>query len=165
MTDNSSHHRFWWRWTSANALAEVLGLRAMAALAYFGLVFGTGFVLGAVRVPFLVPRLGMRVAELIEMPFMLVAIVLAARYVARRFALPVSYGVRLSVGLLALALLVAAELLLTVALQKQSIGQYIAGRDSVSGTVYLLMLAIYALMPALLAWRRADRSPSGHEEP
>ena len=136
-----------------------------AAACYFGLVFGTGFVLGAIRVPFLVPRLGVRMAELVEMPFMLVAIVLAARCVARRFALPATYGVRLSVGLLALALLVASELLLTVALQKQSIGQYIAGRDPVSGTVYLLMLVLFALMPALLAWLRTDRPPSGHEKP
>lgn len=38
-----------------------------AGLAYCGLVFGAGFVLGAVRVPFVVPRLGERVAELVEM--------------------------------------------------------------------------------------------------
>ncbi len=132
---------------------------------YFGLVFGTGFILGSIRVPFLVPRLGVRVAELIEMPFMPVAIVLAARYVARRFALPATYGVRLAVGFLSLALLVAAELLLTVALQKQSIGQYIASRDPVSGTAYLLALGLFALMPALLAWLQVDRPPSGHEKP
>lgn len=135
-----------------------------AAVAYFGLVFGTGFVLGAIRVPFLVPRLGVRVAELIEMPLMLVAIVLAARYVARRLALPSTYGVRLSVGFLALALLVAAELLLTVALQRQSLGQYLASRDPVSGTVYLLALGLFALMPTILVWVQTDRSPPVHEK-
>ena len=41
-----------------------------AGIAYFALVFGAGFVLGMIRVPFLVPRLGERVAELVEMPFM-----------------------------------------------------------------------------------------------
>lgn len=35
-----------------------------AGLAYFALVFGTGFVLGAVRVTLLVPRFGERIAEL-----------------------------------------------------------------------------------------------------
>jgi hypothetical protein len=138
--------------------------RLKAAAAYFGLVFGTGFVLGAIRVPFLVPRLGVRVAELIKMPFMLVAIVLAARYVARRFSLPLTYGVRLSVGFLALALLVTAEVLLTVALHKQSIGQYVASRDPVSGTVYLLLLGLFALMPAILVWLRAGHSFAVHEE-
>jgi hypothetical protein len=164
MTDNSWRHRFWWRWTAANALAELLGLHAMAALAYFGLVFGTGFILGAIRVPLLVPRLGVRVSELIEMPFMLVAVVLAARYVSRRFALPASCGVRLSVGFLALALLVAAELLLTAVLQDQAIGQSIASRDPVSGTAYVLALVLFALMPALLAWLGVDRPPLRHEE-
>ena len=34
---------------------------------YFGLVFGTGFVLGPVRVLWLAPRVGERWAELIEL--------------------------------------------------------------------------------------------------
>lgn len=136
-----------------------------AAASYFGLVFGTGFVLGSVRVPFLVPRLGVRVAELVETPFMLVAIVLAARYVTRRFALPSTYGIRLSVGVLALALLLAAELLLTVALQSQTLGQFIASRDPVSGTVYLLMLGLFALMPVILAWVQDGRPPAVHDKP
>ena len=120
-----------------------------AALAYFALVFGTGFVLGAIRVPLLVPRLGVRTAELLEMPLMLVAIVLAARFVVRRFALPPAPMLRLRVGLIALALLVMAELGLAVLLSGQSVAQYIAGRDPVSGTVYLAMLAVFAAMPAL----------------
>ena len=128
-------------------------------------MFGTGFVLGAIRVPFLVPRLGVRVAELIEMPFMLVAIVLSARYVVRRFALPSTYGIRVSVGFLALALLVTAELLLTLAIQSQTLGQFIASRDRVSGTAYLLMLGVYALMPAILAWVQPGRTHAVHEKP
>ena len=53
------------------------------AVLYFALVLGTGFALGTIRVAFLVPRLGERYAELLEMSFMFVAIVLAARYVVR----------------------------------------------------------------------------------
>jgi hypothetical protein len=41
------------------------------------LVLGTGFVLGVVRVPFLVPRIGERWAELAEMPSMAGAILLS----------------------------------------------------------------------------------------
>ena len=122
-----------------------------AGLAYFGLVFGTGFLLGIVRVPLLVPRLGVRVAELIEMPIMLVAIVLSARYVRRRLQLPSSISFNAGVGLIALALLLIAELSLVMALQSQSIAEYVASRDPVSGTVYLAMLVVFAAMPAALA--------------
>ena len=58
---------------------------------YFALVFGVGFLLGVVRVLALVPRLGERWAELAEMPLMLVAIILSARVVVRRF--PSAYRV------------------------------------------------------------------------
>ena len=115
-------------------------------------MFGTGFLLGIIRVPFLVPRLGVRTAELIEMPFMFVAILFAARYVVRRFALKSSE--RLATGLLALALVLAAELTLATVLQNQSLATYIASRDPISGSVYLLMLGVFALMPNLLSRQR-----------
>ena len=118
---------------------------------YFAIVLGTGFVLGMVRVPLLVPRLGERYAELLEMPVMFVVIVLAARHVVRRFALAPALSVRLQVGVTALALSVVAELMLAAVLQRQSVADYIAGRDPVSGSVYVLLLLVFALMPALLA--------------
>jgi hypothetical protein len=122
-----------------------------SGLAYFALVFGAGFVLGAIRVPLLVPRLGVRVAELIEMPIMLVVIVLAARFIARRFSLARSISVRLGVGAVALGLLLAAELLLAFLFRGQSVGEYIASRDPVSGGVYAATLVLFGLMPLALA--------------
>jgi hypothetical protein len=119
-------------------------------MAYFALVFGAGFVLGSIRVPFLVPRLGERVAELLEMPFMFVVIVMAARFITRRFSLPASAAARLGAGFLALGLLLSAELLLAVVLQNRPLGEYLGSRDPVSGLVYLAMLALFALMPLLL---------------
>ena len=126
------------------------------AVLYFALVLGTGFALGTIRVPFLVPRLGERYAELLEMPFMFVAIVLAARYVVRRFDLPASLSVRLQVGFAALAMSVLAELLLATVLQGRSLVQFIASRDPVSGSVYLIMLLLFALMPSILARMRGS---------
>ena len=123
---------------------------------YFALVLGTGFALGTIRVPFLVPRLGERYAELLEMPFMFVAIVLAARYVVRRFNLPASLSVRLQVGFAALAMSVLAELLLATVLQGRSLVQFIASRDPVSGSVYLVMLLLFAHMPSILARMRGS---------
>lgn len=123
------------------------------AVLYFALVLGTGFVFGMIRVPFLVPRLGERYAELLEMPFMAAAIFLAARYVVRKFALPGSLTLRLQVGFAALALSVGAELLLATVLQDRSLAEFIASRDPVSGSVYIVMLLLFALMPSILISR------------
>ena len=79
-----------------------------AAATYVALVFGTGFVLGAVRVSLLVPRLGVRLAELLEMPWMALAMVLAARFVVRRQLAGRGPLTRTAVGALALAFMVAA---------------------------------------------------------
>ena len=120
-----------------------------ASATYFALVFGAGFALGLIRVPFLVPHFGERVAELLETPVMLVVIYFASRYVVRRFALASSARLVVAVGVFALVLLFAAELLLAVALQGRSIAGYISDRDPVSGSVYLASVALYAVMPWL----------------
>jgi hypothetical protein len=124
-----------------------------AGLAYFAWVFAAGFLLGVIRVPFIVPRLGERTAELLEMPLMLTVIWFACADVIRRFELSPRLVVRATAGVVALAVLVAAELLLALALSGRSPGQYIASRDPVSGTVYVCMLIVFAAMPLLQARR------------
>ena len=59
-----------------------------AGVLYFVLVFGTGFVLGAVRTIWIVPRVGARTAELVEMPIMLAASIVAARWTILRLSVP-----------------------------------------------------------------------------
>ncbi len=127
-----------------------------ASATYFALTFGAGFLLGSVRVPFLVPRFGERVAELLEAPFMLVVIFFASRYVVRRFSLISSPRISMAVGLCALVLLLAAELLLAVVLPGGSVTGYVSGRDPISGSVYLASLLLYATMPWLHARRGQD---------
>lgn len=134
------------RWISDLSIRSI-----KAGIAYFALVFGAGFVLGSIRVPFLVPRLGERLAELLEMPFMFAVVVVSARFIVRRFALPAKASARLGAGFIALGLLLAAEVLLAVALQDRTLGEYVASRDPVSGIVYLAMLAVFAVMPLVLA--------------
>lgn len=126
------------------------------ALVYFVLVFGAGFVLGPLRIVFLVPRLGERHAELLELPVMLAACYWAARWTCRRFVVPARPGPRLVFGFLALACLLTAEFSLVLTLRGISMGQYFATRDPVSGTAYYLSLLIFALLPYLIG-RRAAR--------
>lgn len=120
-----------------------------AALAYFGIVFGAGFLLGSIRVPLLVPRIGERYAELAEMPLMFVVIFLAAGHVLSRFSRIRTTGSCFLVGFIALTMLVLAEFLLAVAMAGRGVGTYIASRDPVSGSVYLGMLVLFAVMPVL----------------
>ena len=120
-----------------------------AALVYFAFVLGAGFILGVLRVPFVVPRIGERWAELAEMPFMAAVIFLSAGYVLRRFPAIRLHGRTWFVGFVALALAVVAELGLAVALQSRTLGEYLASRDRISGSVYLAMLVVFALMPRL----------------
>ena len=121
----------------------------IAALVYFGLVLGTGFVLGIIRVPFIVPKIGERWAELAEMPIMATVIFISSGYILNRFPEIQTSTRSLIAGFLALALSVCAELGLAVALQSQTLIEYIASRDKVSGSVYLVLLVFFALMPRL----------------
>jgi hypothetical protein len=52
-------------------------------------------------------------------------------------------------GFLALALSVCAVFGLAVALQSQTLVEYIESRDKVSGSVYIALLVFFALMPRL----------------
>jgi hypothetical protein len=118
---------------------------------YFALVFGAGFALGIPRTLWLVPRVGTRTAELLEMPIMLVVTILAARWIVGRFAVPPAVSSRLAVGAIALGLVLTAELTLVLGLRGLSIRQYLAKRDPISGTAYYLMLVLFAIAPALVA--------------
>ena len=57
------------------------------ALLYFLIVFGAGFILGPIRVFLIVPKLGIRWAELLEMPVMLTVIYFASGNINKRFPL------------------------------------------------------------------------------
>jgi hypothetical protein len=119
-----------------------------SAAIYFALVFATGFVLGTVRVLLVAPRTGTRTAELLEIPIMLVAVVLAARWTTWHRAAGAGPGERLGIGLLALGWMQVAELSVGIAIRGSSPTE--APRDPVSGVVYYAALGLFALMPWLL---------------
>ena len=118
-------------------------------MVYFALVFGAGFLLGVLRVPFLVPRIGERWAELAEMPIMAGVIFFCAGFILKRYPEVRSHWRSLVAGLLAFALMICAELGLAIVLQDQTLREYIASRDKISGSVYLALLVVFALMPRL----------------
>jgi type IV secretory pathway TrbD component len=122
-----------------------------AALLYFAIVFGAGFVLGAIRTLWVVPRIGTRRAELMEMPIMLMVTIVAARWIVLHPMIPATVPARLAMGGIALALLLVAEFGLMLWLRGMSIKEYLAARDPVSGRVYYAMLFVFAIMPLFVA--------------
>jgi hypothetical protein len=122
-----------------------------SGLLYFSIVFGVGFVLGTIRVLWVVPHFGTRAAELMEMPFMLIAIIATARWLVQRFTIPPVLWVRLGMGLVALSFLLVAEFGGVLYLRGMTIAEYFATRDPVSGTLYYAMLILFAAMPWLFS--------------
>jgi len=122
-----------------------------AGALYFAVVFGAGFVLGAIRTLWVVPRVGERRAELMEMPIMLVVTIWAARWTVVRLAVPPVPTARLGMGCIALVLMLVAEFGFVLWIRRLSIKDYLATRDPVSGTVYYAMLVVFVTMPLLVA--------------
>ena len=122
-----------------------------AGILYFAIVFGAGFVLGIIRTLWVIPWVGARMAELMETPIMLAVTIVVAPWIVRRLSVPPTG--RLGMGLVGLGLMLVAEFGLVLSLRGRSIREYFASRDPVSGTVYYLMLGVFAIMPLLAARR------------
>ncbi len=66
-----------------------------AGVLYFAVVFGAGFILRPIRILWVAPRLGSRMAELLEMSIMLLIAIVAARLIVLKLAVPFTLSSRL----------------------------------------------------------------------
>lgn len=128
----------------------MIGRVVRAGLLYFALTFGAGFVLGPLRILVLVPRMGARVAELVELPVMIGISWLAARWVTGRLAVPPRPAPRLAMGAIAGALLLTAEFALVLPLRGLTLDEYFATRDPVAGAAYYAAVLLLVLMPLMV---------------
>ena len=126
---------------------------AGAGLAYWAVVFALGFVLGTIRVLWLAPLVGLMPATLMELPVMLGASWLASGWLVRHFAIA-GGGEGLAMGLLAFALLMAAECALAAALSGQRPEQWLSGLRQPHALLGLAGQVLFALMP----WWRVRRA-------
>lgn len=132
-----------------------------AGLLYFIIVFAAGSVLGPIRILVAVPRLGERIAELVETSLMLIVIIFAARFVVRRFHLPPNVMYRLATGVFAFALGLLFEFGVVLKLRGLTLAEYFETRDPVATAVYYFTLVLFALMPLLVKKNR--NHPGSHE--
>jgi len=124
-----------------------------AGALYFALVFAAGFLLGTVRTLWVVPRIGARMAELLEAPIMLAVTILAARWTVVHLTVPHAASARLAMGCIALLLMLVAEFGFVLWIRGLSFRNYLSSRDPVSGTVHYILLGVFALMPLLMVRR------------
>jgi hypothetical protein len=124
----------------------------LAALAYFLLVFAARFLLGPVRVLVLEPSIGPAGAVLAEVPFLILAMLAAARLITGWRAIPPGRP-RLAMGAWAFALLAVTEIAGAAVLRDMPPAVYFAQFRTVAGLVSLGLFILFALMPWLLARR------------
>lgn len=120
-----------------------------AGAAYFAIVFAIGFVLGTIRVLFLVPQFGETFAVLVEGPFILGASWFVCGFVVRRLSVEVRITPRLIMGACAFGLLIIAEIMLGVIGFGRTLDQQIAAFASISGLLGLAGQILFGLFPAL----------------
>lgn len=133
-----------------------MGAAPRAGLVYFAVVFAVGFVLGPVRELVLAPRLGALGALLVEAPAMVLAIVLAARWIVRRFDLAGRVAAAARVGAVALGMLALAEFAGAQLIRGLSTAGYLALLATAPGLVSIALFALFAAMPTILAAARRD---------
>jgi hypothetical protein len=129
------------------------GMRILwAAFLYFAIVFGTGFVVGPVRVLVLEPRLGALAAVLIEAPILVAAMIIGAKLVLRRVGV-VRPGELIAVGIVALLLQQVADVALGIVLRGMTIGDPWSHFLTTPGLAYVALLTAFALMPWVVGRR------------
>ncbi len=140
----------------------------VAGALYFIVLFAAGFVLGALRVLWLAPQLGVLLALLIELPIMLVFAWFAALALARRCEVPPRAGPRLAMGGVMLVLLLAAEFALSAVLPNTSPAEHLAAYTTASGALgpaAQLLAAALPLIDAVLRSLRTSPAPSSRPGP
>lgn len=122
------------------------------AFLYFLLTFLTGCILGYIRLNKVIPiyHLSQSTAELIEMPFMLLAVFIWARFIMERCSVPNVAGMRLAIGFLALGFMLFAELVGRVIMYEGGFKAGILDMDKIAGGAFSASLLLFSLMPWLL---------------
>lgn len=117
-----------------------------AAIVYVGVVFAAGFVFGTIRVFLTAPLLGELSAVLLELPIMLFVSWLACGRSARVFGVRRRRGA-LVMGAAAFALLMIAELALSVLAFGRSPAESLGAFGTPAGIVGLTGQVVFGLMP------------------
>ena len=118
-----------------------------AGAAYFAVVFTIGFVLGTIRTLWVSPQFGELLAVLIELPIILAASWLVCDWVISRTGLNRKLTERAIMGAVAFALLMTAEIGLSVFIFGNDLSAHLSEFASKVGAVGLFGQLAFAAMP------------------
>lgn len=125
-----------------------------AGCTYFAGAFAVGFLLGVLRTLVLVPRIGETAAVLIELPIILGVSWLICGRILRRS--PLSAGEAVVMGASAFALLMIAELSMSMLLANRTFTAHLALYSDVAHLLGLAGQIAFALFPVVQTMRRTS---------
>ncbi len=132
-----------------------------AAIGYFAIVFAAGFALGIVRVLAVVPLLGELRAVQIELPLILVISWVTCGWIVNRYSVPDKLISRLTMGGVAFALVMCAELGTSVLVMKHTVAEHFAAYRKAPAALGLLAQIGFALIPVMQRRPTGPRPPPG----
>lgn len=120
-----------------------------AGVIYFVGVFALGFLFGGIRLMLLQPLMGETIAVAVEVPIMLVlAWMLCARAI-NMSKISTSWTDRLTMGLVALSLLLLAEFGLSIAMFGNQLVDYLESYTTLPGLIGLGGQILFGLFPLI----------------
>jgi hypothetical protein len=128
-----------------------MGAALVAGILYFVLVFGLGFILGAVRQVLVGLGLARDLLVLAEIPVMLAFAWWAAGWCVRRLSVPAALAARLVMGLTMFALLRLGEAAVGLFLLDLTLSQQAARLWTLRGGLEMVPQILTAFFPALRA--------------
>ena len=130
-------------------VGKLIALIAKAGVAYAVTVFAIGFLLGTARVLLLAPRVGSKIAVLVEAPIILTASWYASRIWMTRLAVGAEIRPRILMGVVAFVTLMMLEVALSIILFHRSMGEYLTELRSPAGAIGIAAQICFAIFPLL----------------
>ena len=130
-----------------------------AGLTYVIAVFAVAFLLGAIRVLIVIPRLGETLAVLLETPILLVISWQVSQWCVRVFRVGPTTAERAWMGAIAFAVLMLAEFSLSNAIFERTPADYVKTFLSPAGAIGLAAQVGFAFIP----WIQARMPRSGSD--
>jgi hypothetical protein len=135
---------------NATVNAENAAMRNIihAALIYFAAVFSLAFVLGALRVTLIAPKVGAIAAVALELPVVLTASWRASAYATRCCHIAPREVARLQMGALAFVVLMGVEMMMSVFVFNQPVqGDFLTGMLTPHGILGLAGQMAFGFIP------------------